>query len=363
MQHDIAIPVASAFVTARSDSPARVIEDVVPASAPAHLQAMAPVLIEYASRARLIEIEADWLSLRERALDPNVFMDPALIGSAERAFPDARHATLLAWQADENAVRLVGLWSFSFGHVARSPLLGSVLVAPATPHAYLATPVIDREAPDRVLAAMLDCLERDAGMPNIIMLDAMALSGETMASLSRVLKARNSAPFILTRAQRPMLEIRAGRKAIPREIAIELEPEKTAPAPSQARGKRSSRIQNLQRARRGRPSLRRFHPSRKPWLEGPPGHRAFVRQRRGRILGGDDRGFGRTRRCLDPCALSRRQAHQHADRLARGPRRLHLEDRLRRRLPGFFARHAAAGGLHARISRRPFHQRRQFVRL
>jgi len=206
VQHDAAIPVASAFVTARSDSPARALDDVFPASAPARSQAAAPVLIEYASRARLIEIETDWLALGERALDPNVFMDPAIIRSAERAFPDTRRATLLAWQADENVVRLVGLWSLSFGRVARSPLLGSVLVAPATPHAYLATPVIDREAPDRVLAAMLDYLERDAGMPNIIMLDAMALSGETMASLSRVLKARHSAPFILARAQRPMLE-------------------------------------------------------------------------------------------------------------------------------------------------------------
>jgi CelD/BcsL family acetyltransferase involved in cellulose biosynthesis len=53
---------------------------------------------------------------------------------------------------------------------------------------------------------MLDYLERDAGAPKLIMLDAMGMNGETMRSLARVLEARNGAPFILTRTQRPMLE-------------------------------------------------------------------------------------------------------------------------------------------------------------
>ena len=66
-------------------------------------------------------------------------------------------------------------------------------------------PVIDRDALDSTLEAMLACIANEPGLPKIIALDAMATDGATMQALNRVLAARGSAPCVLAQAVRPML--------------------------------------------------------------------------------------------------------------------------------------------------------------
>jgi CelD/BcsL family acetyltransferase involved in cellulose biosynthesis len=206
VQH-VVNPVASAFLPVGSDRMPRFVEG---AAAPLALlspsgEAATDIAIEIATGQRLAEIEADWSELLGRALEPNVFMDPALVRSAEQYFPKSPYVTLLAWRLVGNTNELVGVWFLAIGRPPRSLTLMPTLMAPAVPHAYLATPVIDRHAGDAVLEAMLDYIERSAVLPKVVVLDPMAVSGQTMQSLSRVLQARKSVPLILGEAQRPLL--------------------------------------------------------------------------------------------------------------------------------------------------------------
>jgi len=164
----------------------------------------APISIECATGARLTEIEADWLDLVRRAHEPNVFMDPAVVEVAQRSFHDDCGVTLLAWQGAGKSKTLVGLWAFSVTHPDYLPLPRRILLAPAAPHSYLATPVIDRDMADSALEAMLDFIAR-SDLPKLVALNQIRLDGPTMRALDRVLNARGTAPFVLAKDRRPVL--------------------------------------------------------------------------------------------------------------------------------------------------------------
>ncbi len=162
------------------------------------------VTVEVAGTARLAEIQLAWRDLIARADVPNVFMHPALV-ALSAFYPNTNCRTLLAWQDLGGHKRLVGLWAFAVGRPPRSIIPLSVLKAPTFVHAFLASPVIDRDALDTTLTAMLDHIAADRSLPKIIALDAMREDGATTQALNRVLTARESTPCILRRAVRPML--------------------------------------------------------------------------------------------------------------------------------------------------------------
>jgi hypothetical protein len=168
--------------------------------------AAAPISVECASGARLSEIAFDWLSLIGRAHESNVFMDPAVIQTAERHLPDRRCVTLLAWQRTGETQALVGLWGFSIGAPAHSLMPHRALLSPPVPHGYLATPVIDRTVAEDALNAMLNFIACDPTLPKLIALDQIASDGPTMQALTRVLAARGGAAVVLAEARRPMLK-------------------------------------------------------------------------------------------------------------------------------------------------------------
>ncbi len=168
-------------------------------------QAASDVTIEVAGSARLAEIQADWRDLAARADVPNVFMHPILV-ALSTCYPNIRCRTLLAWQQGDGGRKLVGFWAFAAGRAPQSIIPLSVLAAPVFAHAYLSAPMIDRDALDETLAAMLDGIAADTNLPNIVALDAMREDSATMQALGRVLQARASTPAILRRVSRPMLE-------------------------------------------------------------------------------------------------------------------------------------------------------------
>jgi len=197
------MPAVTAFVAAKPPAPPA---DVVlvrdaPRMAAVEDADAAAIAIECASGARLSEIEPAWRDLIARAHEPNVFMDPALVQIAER-HPPRDCVTLLAWRGET----LLGLWAFAIGTPQHALLPARMLVAPAVPHGYLATPVIDPAAAEAVLHAMLDFIAKDARLPKTIALDPIRTDGPIMQALVRVLQARAGAPFVLAQAQRPMLE-------------------------------------------------------------------------------------------------------------------------------------------------------------
>ena len=163
------------------------------------------ISVESMASEDLLRIVPDWLGLLERALDPNVFMDPAFGLSAGKSAAWRRVVALSAWRGCNGGKTLVGLWSFAIRYPAHSLVKVPVLRAPVCPHAYLGAPVIDRHAPDRVLDALLSAVERDASLPKTIMLDPADVDSETMRALARVLDARGSASFAANMAHRPLL--------------------------------------------------------------------------------------------------------------------------------------------------------------
>jgi CelD/BcsL family acetyltransferase involved in cellulose biosynthesis len=197
-ENDAAMPTVTAFavappivppLTSGTETLARV------SQAPAR----SAISIERATSERLSQIEPAWPDLVARAHEPNVFMNPAVV---QLLGEDG--VALLAWQTREAGQILVGLWAFSTARQwFASPL--RILTSPPFTHAYLATPVVDRDHAERVLAAMLDFVAAADELPKLISLDPIRLDGPTMQALARVLNARGGQPCILNESRRPIL--------------------------------------------------------------------------------------------------------------------------------------------------------------
>lgn len=203
MPHDLSLTGVNAFVAPVEREPYAELEASRGRSA--RVQPAAGITVELASGARLCEIDADWRDLTARADAPNVFMHPQLLRHAGDAHAGTRHVALLAWQDCAGSHRLAGVWAFAIGRAPQSMLPVPVLSAPPVPHAYLATPVIDRECIDQALHAMLDRIAGDGRLPRIVALDAMGADGATMQALMRVVAARGSASCVFGQPLRPKL--------------------------------------------------------------------------------------------------------------------------------------------------------------
>jgi CelD/BcsL family acetyltransferase involved in cellulose biosynthesis len=160
------------------------------------------VFIERASIKRLTAIDAAWRDLVVRALEPNVFMAPVLLRAAMAAMPDRQFAVFLAWDGAHGDARLVGIWGFD---VARALVPVRVLKAPAAPHAYLATPVVDRVCCHAVLNALFDAIAASADLPKIVALTPISFGGPVMAALKRITAERAGGLRIFETRQRPLL--------------------------------------------------------------------------------------------------------------------------------------------------------------
>jgi CelD/BcsL family acetyltransferase involved in cellulose biosynthesis len=171
------------------------------------------VSVEIACAGRLADIRADWTDLLRRTAEPNVFMDPALIGVAHDADPEGGYRALLAWKNAGGHELLTGIWTFAIGRPRRSVLPMQVMRMPAFAHGYLATPVIDRDCLDETLDSMLDGIAASSVLPNIMALDTMGTDGPTYEALLRVLAARGSGPCVFEQVQRPKLASDADGKA------------------------------------------------------------------------------------------------------------------------------------------------------
>jgi CelD/BcsL family acetyltransferase involved in cellulose biosynthesis len=170
-----------------------------------HLPRATDIAVEIASGARLADVQPDWEALVARADAANVFMNPLMVKLDGETDPERRRVVLLAWFAPDGERRLAGVWAFSIRRPSQSMLPLDVLTAPAMAHGYLATPVIDRDALEPTLEAMLTAIASDPRLPNLVALDAMTADGATMQALSRVLAVRGSPPCVLAQASRPML--------------------------------------------------------------------------------------------------------------------------------------------------------------
>ena len=160
------------------------------------------ITIEVVGGERLPTLVEDWRDLVARADVPNVFMDPRVLAAAAA---QAHVTVLLAWHMQRGTRVLVGIWGFSAGQPRRSALPLTVLRAPAAAHAYLASPVIDRDHLDDTLEGMLDVVSQATDLPKLMTLDAMRSEGETFSALLRVVARRGARVCAFGSVQRPIL--------------------------------------------------------------------------------------------------------------------------------------------------------------
>jgi hypothetical protein len=161
----------------------------------------AGIVIEVVRGQPSAELDGYWRDLVMRADEANVFMQPRVM----RAAPRRALVALLAWQNRGSERRLCGFWAFSIGkpHLSLIPL--SALRAPATDHAYLSVPVIDRDCLEPALHAMLDAIVDVPDLPKFVALESMSGSGATFDALMRVLAQRGGRYCHLDGKPRPIL--------------------------------------------------------------------------------------------------------------------------------------------------------------
>ena len=119
--------------------------------------------VEWRSLLELESIEEEWRELAARALEPNIFYEPAFALPAARVFGRDAGAVLV-WSGT-NPRKLLGFFPARIAP-RRYGLKLPVLVGWTHPYAPLGTPLVEREAAEPVIAAWLAHLadDRAAGL-------------------------------------------------------------------------------------------------------------------------------------------------------------------------------------------------------
>ena len=130
--------------------------------------------VEWRPLAELAAVTADWRALVSRALEPNVFYDPAFALAAVTVFgPDTGAG--LVWSRGATPV-LLGLFPVRIErhrYGVPFPMLSSWT------HAYapLGTPLVDHRSAEAVIAAWLDHVSHDPALPKRLMMPLLPTQG------------------------------------------------------------------------------------------------------------------------------------------------------------------------------------------
>ena len=256
-------------------------------------QAASDVTVEVAGGARLAEIQADWRDLAARADVPNVFMHPMLV-ALSACYPNIRcrdTARLAARRRRPQACRLLGLRRrprAAFDHSALGA--GGAGVRPCLSRRA----VIDRDALDETLAAMLDRHRRRHQLAEHRRARRHARRRRHHAGArAACLHARGSTPAVLRRCVAPDARIRTRRQAVHGEGAVGLDAARSCASIGAGSAKRAS--SNLKRSA----SRRRWARATEDFLrleaagwKGAARHRAALRCGRRHLRARDDAGAG-----------------------------------------------------------------------
>ena len=154
---------------------------------------------EWCSVAALESIADEWRALAARALEPNVFYEPAFALAAAPVFGADVGAVLVRTAGG----RLAGLFLARIGRWRGG--FTSMLVGWTHPYAPLGTPLIDRDEPEAVIAAWLDHLGRDPAMPAQLLLPLVPELGVFASALEIVLARQSRRVAAFGRHERALL--------------------------------------------------------------------------------------------------------------------------------------------------------------
>ena len=162
---------------------------------------LSPTLrVEWRAIFALEPIAEQWRSLAARALEPNVFYDPAFALAAAPVF-GARSGAVLVWSKSGT---LMGLFPARLAGWRDGAL--PVAVGWTHPYAPLGTPLVDRDEAEPVIVAWLDHLACERAMPALLMLPMLPESGAFAAALNAVLARKRLRSAAFGRHRRALLE-------------------------------------------------------------------------------------------------------------------------------------------------------------
>jgi CelD/BcsL family acetyltransferase involved in cellulose biosynthesis len=142
-----------------------------------------------------------WRELARRALEPNVFLEPAFAAAAAKHFAGGDVGVVTV----HDGVRLVGLWPGRVEGLSHGRPIPT-FVAWTHPFAPLSTPLVDGETDSAaVVGAMLERLPKLPGAPRLALLPLLAEQGLVARLIAAQLERAGRAPYRLAGHERAAL--------------------------------------------------------------------------------------------------------------------------------------------------------------
>jgi CelD/BcsL family acetyltransferase involved in cellulose biosynthesis len=157
---------------------------------------------EWRPLAELARIVPEWQSLAARALEPNVFLEPAFALAAAPVF-GADVGAGLVWSR-ASPCRLMGLFPARIER-RRYGVALPVLVGWTHPYGPLGTPLIDRDAGAAVISAWFDHLASAADLPRLWLIPYLPVAGPVGEAITSALAQRNGRCISFAGHQRALL--------------------------------------------------------------------------------------------------------------------------------------------------------------
>jgi CelD/BcsL family acetyltransferase involved in cellulose biosynthesis len=158
---------------------------------------------EWRGFVQLEPIAEEWRELAKRALEPNVFYEPAFALPAARVFGRDAGAVLV-WSQTQPS-RLLGFFPARIER-RRYGFNLPVLVGLTHPYGPLGVPLIAREAAEPVIAAWLAHLAGDAALPGFLLLPFLPEDGSFATMLDTILRRAQMPAADFNRRRRALLE-------------------------------------------------------------------------------------------------------------------------------------------------------------
>ena len=156
--------------------------------------------VEWRPLAELAPIAAQWQSLADRALEPNVFR--ARLRSPPPVFGRDVGAGLVWSRASPS--RLMGFFPARIAR-RRYGITLPVLVGWTHPFAPLGTPLIDRDAGAAAISAWLDHLASHTDLPHLLLMPYLPVAGSVAQAFAAALAQRGASNISLTAHQRALM--------------------------------------------------------------------------------------------------------------------------------------------------------------
>src|SRR5580704_14640517 len=156
--------------------------------------------VEWRNLSGLESIADEWRELAARALEPNIFYEPAFALEAAKVFGRDAGA-LLVWSGTSPR-KLLGFFP-GRSEPRRYGLKLPVLVGWTHPYAPLGTPLVEREAAEPVIAAWLAHLADNPELPGLVLLPLLPTDGPFATALDAIVR----------RAQMPVADFNTHQRA------------------------------------------------------------------------------------------------------------------------------------------------------